>query len=117
MLLRFGNGVTLGDEDFDALFFGDLLAVGVNFFNCSILCVGLFTWSKDRRLRVIIFVSLNSATSALRVRCIITFSLESTFKRSNLTRACESRCRFRRSGVDRGMDFGDAVLFSLAYKL
>lgn len=81
-LLRFANGVTLGDDGLDdELFFGDLLELGVDFFNCSILFLGL---SKDCRCRVIIFFSLNSATSALRVRCIITFSLiRSTFKRSN----------------------------------
>lgn len=34
-LLRFGSGVTPGDEDLDALFFDVFAAVGVNFFNCS----------------------------------------------------------------------------------
>lgn len=46
-LLRFGNGVTLGE--LDALLFRDdrpivviVVVVGVNFFNCSIRRVGLF---------------------------------------------------------------------------
>lgn len=82
-LRRFGSGVTLGDND--TLFFGDFEMVGVNFFNCSIRCVGLLICSKDFRLRVMIFFSLNSATSAFRVRCTITFSLVSTFRRSNRT--------------------------------
>lgn len=39
-LRRFGNGVMLGELDV-LLFLDDLLRVGVNFFNCSIRCVGL----------------------------------------------------------------------------
>lgn len=88
-LRRFGNGVTLGDND--TLLFGDFATVGVNFFNCSTRCVGLLICSKDLRFRVMMFFSLNSATSAFRVRCTITFSLFSTFNRSNLTWACDSR--------------------------
>lgn len=47
-------------------------AAGVIFFNRSIFCVGLFTWSNDCLFRVMMLFSLNSATSAFRVR--ITFS-------------------------------------------
>lgn len=109
-LRRFGNGVTLGDndDDFDALLFGDLLADTCNFFNCSILCVGLLTWSKDCRCRVMIFFSLYSATSALRVRC--TMSLDSAVKRSSLTCAWDRRWRFRFSGVGVELGLGDTVL-------
>lgn len=39
-LRRFGNGVTLGELDV-LLFLDDLFRVGVNFFSCSIRCVGL----------------------------------------------------------------------------
>lgn len=46
--------------------------VGVNFFNRSMRFVGLFACSNDCRFRVIILFSLNSATSAFRVR--ITFA-------------------------------------------
>lgn len=50
-LLRFGNGVPLGDAVFDGLprdvlvfvlVFGVFFIVGVNFFKCSARCVGVF---------------------------------------------------------------------------
>lgn len=43
-------------------------AFGAIFFKCSTRCVVLLMLSNECRLRVMIFFSLNSATSALRVR-------------------------------------------------
>lgn len=43
-------------------------AFGAIFFKCSTRCVVLLMLSNECRLRVMIFLSLNSATSALRVR-------------------------------------------------
>lgn len=80
-LRRFGNGVTLGETGV-LLFLDVRVIVGVNFFNCSIRCVGLLILSNDCRFRVIILFSLNSATSAFRVRCTTTLSV-SIFNRSN----------------------------------
>lgn len=130
-LLRFGNGVTLGDAVFDwlprddlVLVFGVFVIVGVNFFKCSARFVGVFIWSRDLRFRVMIFFSLNSATSALRVRCTITVLPLSSGIRSNRTCACDSRWRFLFScaagssfvfgvvEVVEVFDFGDEFLFA-----
>lgn len=45
-----------------------LSAFGAIFFKCSMRCVVLLMRSNECRFRVMIFFSLNSATSALRVR-------------------------------------------------
>lgn len=47
----------------------DSTTKGATFFKCSIRCVGLLIRSTDRRVRVMTFVFLNSATRAFRVRC------------------------------------------------
>lgn len=107
-LLRFGNGVTLGDKDLDRLLF---FAVGVNFFSCSTRCVGLLIWSSDCLFRVMMFLSLYSATSALRVRCTIVFSMDSICSRSSRTCACERRCRFLACGDDTAGDLTGGLVF------
>lgn len=132
ILLRFGNGVPPGDAVFDmlprdvlvlvfalVLVFGVFVTVGVNFFKCSARCVGVFIWSRVWRFRVMMFFSLNSATSALRVRCTITLSPLSRGIRSNRTCACDSRWRFLFSSAASSFvfgvevfDFGDGLLFT-----
>lgn len=98
-----------GEFDGDAdgvlfVLFRFVAVAGAIFFKCSTRCVVLFILSNDFRFRVMIFCSLNSATSAFRVRCP-TRSIVPKLSRSNRTCACDKRCRFRLSGVANAGDF------------
>lgn len=61
----------LRDDDLDDALLSpfDSTTRGATFFKCSMRCVGLLIRSTDRRVRVMTFVFLNSATRAFLVRC------------------------------------------------